>query len=516
MNYSVGDLMIDTGRQLVSRGTDPIALPRLSYELLLALVRTAPNLVSLDKLMRLVWPGIVVSPETVSQRVKLLRDLLHDDPHEPRYIAGLRGRGYQMVAAVEEIGIKSIGGARSAKPAAAPRLNTTGDRVTICVLPFANMSGDTEQEYFSDGIAEDIITELSRWRLLAVRSRLASFRYRGVAVDIKMVARELNVRFIVEGSVRRMGARIRINVQLIDAETGNHVWAEKFDRESAELFAVQDQVVQTIVSTLVGRAQVSDIERARRKPSSSLEAYECVLKGNSLPWEDPGGRAEATRLFKKAIEIDPGYGHAHALLAAICLGEWQEDPSGSDAALEAGLALANRAVELDENESTCFSMLSWAHLLRRSFDLALQHVRRAVDINPNNQWNAADMGCILRYVGRAEEALAWFKRAKEIDPYFNEPWYWRSIGEARMILHRYSEALAAFDYLPARPYRVAALMAGCYARLADLDRAKASTAECLASKPDFSIGVFMSKQPFKNPADAANLAESLALAGLPD
>jgi adenylate cyclase len=143
-------------------------------------------------------------------------------------------------------------------------------------------------------------------------------------------------------------------------------------------------------------------------------------------------------------------------------------------------------------------------------------VRRAVDINPNNQWNAADMGCILRYVGRAEEALAWFKRAKEIDPYFNEPWYWRSIGEARMILHRYSEALAAFDYLPARPYRVAALMAGCYARLADLDRAKASTAECLASKPDFSIGVFMSKQPFKNPADAANLAESLALAGLPD
>ena len=181
--------------------------------------------------------------------------------------------------------------------------------IAICVLPFANLSGDPQQEYFSDGITEDIITELSRWRLLAVRSRSASFRYRGVAVDMKQVARELNVRFIVEGSVRRIGERIRINAQLIDNETGSHVWAEKFDRELGELFAVQDQVVQTIVSTLVGRVQVSDIERARRKPSSSLAAYECVLKGNALPWDDPDGAAEATRLFRKAIEIDPGYGH---------------------------------------------------------------------------------------------------------------------------------------------------------------------------------------------------------------
>ena len=179
------------------------------------------------------------------------------------------------------------------------------------------MSGDPEQEYFSDGITEDIITELSRWRLLAVRSRSASFRYRGIAVDMKQVARELNVRFIVEGSVRRMGARIRINAQLIDNETGSHIWAEKFDHESAELFAVQDQVVQTIVSTLVGRVHVSDVERARRKPAASLEAYECVVRGNALPWDDPDGLAEAKRLFEKAISIDPGYGHAHALLADV-------------------------------------------------------------------------------------------------------------------------------------------------------------------------------------------------------
>jgi TolB-like protein len=522
MKYRLGDLVIDTGRQLVSRAADAIPLPKLSYDLLLVLARAAPNVVSPDELMRLVWPGVIVSPETISQRVKLLRDALEDDPRVPRYIAGLRGRGYQMVAAIEEIRDQPTGtppapipgGAIPAKPAADMPLGPA--RVTICVLPFANMSGDPEQEYFSDGITEDIITELSRWRLLAVRSRSASFRYRGAALDMKQVARELNVRFIVEGSVRRMGGRIRISAQLIDDETGSHVWAEKFDRESAELFAVQDQVVQTIVSTLVGRVHVSDVERTRRKPSNSLEAYECVLKGNALPWDDPNGLAEATRLFKKAIEIDPGYGHAHALLAGICWTKWQDDAGGTDAALQESFTLAKRAVELDEKESTCFAMLGWAHLLRGSYDLALQYTRRAVEMNPNNQWNAADLGSVLVHVGQAEEALLWFKRAKDIDPYFNEPWYWRSIGLAYMIMHRYREALAAFDYLPARPYRVAACMAGCHARLADIGRARISAEECVAMKPDFSIGHFMAKQRFKNRADAATLAESMRMAGLPD
>jgi len=411
---------------------------------------------------------------------------------------------------------------RAPKPAGAscdpvPSTSATEPaRIAICVLPFANMSGDPQQDYFSDGITEDIITELSRWRLLAVRSRSASFRYRGVAVDMKQVARELNVRFILEGSVRRMGARIRINAQLIDSDSGSHIWAEKFDRDLAELFTVQDQVVQTIVSTLVGRVQASDFERVRRKPPASLAAYECVLKGNALPWDDPDGAAEAARLFEKAIEIDPGYGFPHALLASIWQGKWRDDPSSSDGALRKAFALAKRAVELDQNESTCFALLGWVELMRRSYDLALQHVRRAVEMNPNNQWNAADMGGILLYVGQAEEALAWFKRAKEIDPYFDEPWYWRSIGEAQMVLQRYQEALAAFDHSPGRTYRVAAFMAGCYARLADMDHARVSAAECLAMKPDFSIAHFMAKHPFKNRGDAASLAESLRMAGLPE
>ncbi len=509
MKYSLADLTIDTGRQLVSRAACPITLPKLSYDLLLTLVRAAPNLVSLDELMRLVWPSVIVSPETVSQRVKLLRDALEDDPRQPRYVAGLRGRGYHIVPTV----VQSPEPVIETPP---PNENEIGpERVAICVLPFANLSGDPAQAYFSDGITEDVITELSRWRLLAVRSRSASFRYRGAAVDTQQVARELNVRFIVEGSLRRIGERIRISVQLIDNETGSHIWAEKFDRELAQLFAVQDQVVQTIVSTLVGRVQVSDAVRARRKPSASLAAYECVLKGNALAWADPDGMAEAKRLFEKAIEIDPGYGHPHALLASIHCLEWQDDPGDSDSALQKALALAKRAVELDENESSCFSRLGWVNFLRRSYDLAFQYTKRALEMNPNNQWIVGDMGVALLHLGQVEEALVCFRRAKQIDPYFNEPWYWRYVGLSYAILHRYREALAAFAYLTTQPYRVSAYMAGCYARLGELDRAQSSTAECLALRPEFSIAHFMSKQPFKNSEHAANLAESLRLAGLP-
>lgn len=412
---------------------------------------------------------------------------------------------------------------RSSRPAYAvppPAPAATGSfptRVTICVLPFTNMSGDAGQDYFSDGLTEDIITELSRWRrLFSVRSRSASFRYRGSAVDMKQVARELDVRFIVEGSVRRVGDRIRINAQLIDAETGSHVWGEKFDHGLDEIFAVQDRVVQTIVSTLVGRVQASDADRARRKPPASLAAYECVLQGNALSWDEPEGAAEATRLFEQAVEIDPGYAIAHALLAALHFARWKDDPSDSDAQLDTAYELARRAVELDDGDSTCHAMLGQVLLLRRSFDQAVQYGRRAVEINPNNQWNAADLGCILIYVGQSEEALKWLSRAREIDPYFDPAWYWRAQGQAYMHMQRYSEAVLNFNHSRVRPYRLLVLLAACQAELGDMERARANVVDCLAAKPDFSIRHYMKKEPFQIKADAERAEASLRRAGLPE
>jgi TolB-like protein len=421
-----------------------------------------------------------------------------------RAIEALVGRAPRSVAAMPA-------------PAAAGTAPASGpSRITICVLPLANLGGDPEQQYFSDGITADIITELSRWRLLAVRSRSASFKYRGPGVDPAQVARELNVRFVVEGTVRRMGDRVRIGVQLIDAETGNQVWGERFDRAQAEIFSVQDEVVQTIVGTLVGRVHVSDAERSRRKPPASLDAYECVLQGNAHFWDDPAGAAEARRLFERAIEIDPKYGLAHALLATLTRQKWRDDDSAnSDALLDEAYRLAMRAVELDDGDSTCHSLLAQVCLYRRSFDLALEHMQRSMALNPNNQWNAADMGLILVYLGRADEALAWNQRARQIDPYFDQPWYWRQSGLTCMVLGRYEEALKLFARHPVRKHYIAAYMAGCHARLGDLESARARVAECLSLRPGFSVRHWMAKEPFKIEAEAARIAESLHLAGLP-
>ena len=403
---------------------------------------------------------------------------------------------------------------------AGPRASATEGAETrlpsVAVLPFANLDDDPSQSYFSDGVTSDIISELARWRLISVQSRSASFRYRGSALSIRQIARELNVRYIVEGSVRRMAGRMRVSVQLIDAETGNHAWAERFDRDAADSFAVQDQVVRTIVSTLAGRVQVAAVEQVSRKPPAILQAYECVLKGNLLPWNEPEGAAEATQLFARAVELDPGYGLAHSLLASMLVLKWKEDLAGSDDLLQEAVRLAQRAVELDSNDSTCFAILAHCVVFRGAYDVAISHARRAIEINPNNQWNMADLGIVLIYAGDATAALDCFTMAREIDPFFNPSWLWPNLGIAHMVLRRHQEALTIFEHLTVRGYWVAALMAGCYARTGNPQRAAVLAAECMAARPDFSIARRMARERFRSAADADDLAQSLRLAGLPD
>jgi TolB-like protein len=302
----IADLRVDPALDEICKDGHTIKLEPKAMQLLICLADRAGVVVSIEELLDLVWKDVIVSPDSVYAAVAALRRTLGDDPKNPRYIANVVRRGYRLIAPVSSWVATPPTNAAAALP----------EKPSIAVLPFLNMSGDPTQEYFSDGITEDIITELSRWRLLAVRSRSASFRYRGAAVDMTQVARDLNARFVVEGSVRRIGERIRI--QLINADTGSYIWSEKFDRRLDDIFAVQDRVVQTIVSTLVGRVQISDTDRARRTPPTVLAAYECVLKGNALSWDDPVGVVEATRLFGKAIELDPDYAFAHALLAVMC------------------------------------------------------------------------------------------------------------------------------------------------------------------------------------------------------
>jgi adenylate cyclase len=502
----IGDLRVDPALDEIRKDGRTIKLEPKAMQLLTCLAEHAGEVFSVDELLDRVWKDVVVSQGSVYAAVAALRRTLGDDPKSPKYIANVVRRGYRLIAPV------SAWANAPANPAAAP---ATVDRPSIFVMPFVNLGGDPAQQYFSDGITEDITAGLSRWRSFAVRSRSASIRNRGVAVDMKQVAREIAARFVVEGSVRRMGERIRISVQLIDSESGNHIWSERFDRREYEIFAVLDRVVQTIVSTLVGRVQVTVNESARRKQPANLAAYECVLKGNALSWDDPAGLAEATRLVEKAIALDPRYALAYTLLAALSYSRWDDGQRSSDAAMEKAYGLLMRAMELDDGESTCHALLANIFVQRRSYDLAVQYSRRAVEINPNNQWNVADQGSILVYVGECERALDCFASAREIDPYFDVPWCWRAAGLTYMSMDRYADALEALRHARARAFPYAALMAGCHARLNDEDGTGGSVAECLSLKPDFSIAQFVGKQPFKIAADAERLAATLRLARLP-
>jgi TolB-like protein/DNA-binding winged helix-turn-helix (wHTH) protein len=506
-----------------------IRLQEQPARVLQELIAHAGSVVTRERMIALLWPkGVVDFDTSLNTVIRKLRSALGDVAETPRYIETLPRRGYRFIGALDpearsapDAGLVAareitLGVKLGATPVSASGTVSGPVRVAIGVLPFSNLSGEVEQQVLSDGISEDIITELSRWRLLEVRSRSASFKYRGTNVDITRVAHELNVRFVVEGSVRRLGDRIRITIQLTNGVSGHQVWGERFDRGQTEFFAVQDEVVQRIVSTLVGRVHVTDVDRVRRKHPASLDAYECVLKGNALPWDDPAGAAEATRLFEKAINIDPSYGMPYAMLAVMRTHDWQNHPGHSTPELEVAYRLAIRAVELDDGESTCHSILAQVCLQRRAFEPALQHMRRAVELNPNNQWNVADIAIVLAYAGQAEEALTWCARAKQIDPYFDPPWYWRQVGRVYTVLRRYREALAMFEHIPLRNHRDAAYMAGCRARLGESARARTLVAECLAKQPEFSIRHMMTREPFKLVSDAEHIEQSLRLSGLPE
>ncbi len=492
-------------RQLLAEGL-PVALGARALDVLLALIERRERLVTKEELLELVWPGLVVEENNLQVQISALRKILG-----PQSIATIPGRGYRFTAVL---------GADEALPATASAVAASSyEASSVAVLPFLDMGADPEKGYFADGITEDVITELSRWRSLAVTSRNSTFRFKGKSVDMQRAGRELGVRFLVEGSVRRLGERIRITAQLINAETGNHVWGERFDRPMAELFlfAVQDQVVHTIVGTLVGRVQASGAERTRRKPPSSLDAYDHVLRGNALPWDDPASAAEAKRAFERAIEIDPGYGLPHSLLAALVGREWENDLSAPRETLDRAFALAQRAVELAEDESTCHTILGQFCMEQRLFDLALHHTARGVEMNPANQWNRADFGIVLSHIGRAEEGLEMLRDARRADPYFGPGWYWRGLGVAQFVLRRYADALPDFERgVTSNSLRALAMLAACHAKLGQSERAREVVAQCMSVQPGATVDKLVARMPFKDAGDSRHLAECLRLAGMPE
>jgi adenylate cyclase len=393
---------------------------------------------------------------------------------------------------------------------------TPSNKPSIAVLPFTSMSGDVEQQYFGDGITEDIITELARFRNLHVLARNTSFRYRGQDVDVQRAGRELGVQYIVEGSVRRLGERIRITAQLIDTATGHHVWADRFDRNQEELFAVQDQVVKTIAATLVGRMQAAATERAQRKAPASLAAYELVLKGDALPLYRPGSAEEARKLFEQAIALDPGYAKAYSLLANLEMTDWYRDFNASPEPLDRAFALAQKAVAIDPNDPFSQVAVARLHQTRGAYSRAEYHYGKARELNPNSALLMAGFGDLNITLGEPEKALDYFRQARALDPFFEPTWLWPITGLAHFMARQYEEAITALERSNEPPYWAHLYMAASHAMLGNAERARHHAAETLRLKPDFTIARVIERQPLRRDSDRAHLLEAFHKAGLPE
>jgi adenylate cyclase len=427
--------------------------------------------------------------------------------------------GNRLLLAFEDLGpceVKNI-----SKPVRALRVRMEPDRPaairpsearpSIAVLPFANMSDDPTQLYFSDGITEDIITELSRFRSLFVIARNSSFQYRDKATDVRRIARELGVQFVVEGSVRRADNNVRIRAQLIDAGTGNHLWVERYDRPLSDIFALQDEVVHKIAARLEGRLAASIAQRARRKPTQSMVAYECILRARehlgTFDW------STAEPLLLHAIALDPDYAQAHAWLAANLIYRFFSESRPEF--LDRSLNHAQRAVALDGNDGLCHCFLAQTHTFRREFDVAGIHFERALALNPADVLTIAHRCRWLTCMGRQEEALAGLDDVLLREP-FPPSWYWEGRAIALIAARRYQDAIDAIGRMSRLHDYVHAYLAACHAQLGQREKAQAEAAEVLRMRPDFTIRWLMLSEPFKNPVDAEPELEALRKAGLPE
>lgn len=386
----------------------------------------------------------------------------------------------------------------------------------ILVLPFTNMSGDPEQEFFADGLAEDILTELSRFHELVVISRNTAFKYKGGPVDIQKAARDLAVQYVVEGSVRKAGNRVRVTVQLIDARADRHVWAERYDRNLEDIFAIQDQLTSAIVSTLPGRVEAASRERSARKPTSTMAAYECVLAGKLLHHRSTRtDNIEALRLMERAIELDPNYAHAHAWRACI-LGQaltsgWVADPAQTMKNIDQELAIA---LALDENDSDLHRILSAINLTRDNHDKAIFHQQRALSLNPNDDLIVVQQGEVLTWLGQAEEGIEWIRKAMRLNPH-HPARFWNHLGRAYFVGRRYQEAIDSFQRIGVLDHNHYISLAACHARLGDTAAAKENLRMALEREPALTLASHLPALHYKHEADLAHHRESLLLAGLP-
>jgi TolB-like protein len=514
--------MLDTDRRELTRGSEPIAVEPQVFDLLIYLIENRDRVVSKDDLISSVWGGRIVSDSTVTSRINAARRAIGDSGGDQKLIRTIARKGLRFVGAVHA---QSGGDAPTHAPGAQPegilsRLAAPlPNRPVIAVLPFINMSGDPEQEYFSDGITEDIITALSRLRWFFVIARNSSFVYKGKAVHMKQIAEELGVGYVIEGSVRKVEDHVRITAQLNDVATGSHIWAERYDRALADVFAVQDEITEAIVAAIEPQLYAAEDFHARRKLPDSSDAWDLVMRALSHYWRvTRQDNVVAQALLEKAVAIDQNYGQALGVLAASYTFSahmgWADMELVSPIAERAALA----AIRADSEDPWAHYALGSVYLFKRRFDDSLAEFELALRLNPSFSLAQGYYGLTLSYCGRWEEGDLAARRALRLSP--RDPFsaiYYGIAAYAQFVGRNYDEAMRLSregirrrgDFVGAhRVLTAAAGMAG------KADIAKLALQELRRAQPSISLAWIANQMPIKQDADREHYLEAFRRAGL--
>jgi TolB-like protein len=524
MQFRFADCVLDTDRRELHRDSESIDVEPQVLDLLIYLVKNRDRVVSKEDVIASVWAGRIVSEATLTSRVYAVRKAVGDSGQEQKLIRTIARKGLRFIGSVRQ---QSNGDeAIDASPRPSNNSSTPPQRgvpprarPAIAVLPFVNMSGDPEQEYFSDGISEDIITALSKLRWFFVIARNSSFIYKGTSVHIGQVAKDLGVSYVIEGSVRKAGNHVRITAQLNDVVTGSHIWAERYDRALADVFAVQDEITEAVVASIEPQLYAAEHFRAHRKAPDSMDAWELVMRALSHHWrltrED---NLVAQALLEKAIAIDPNYGQALGVLAtshtfSAYMG-WSDMATTVPFAERAALA----AIRADSEDPWAHSALGCVYLLTRRFEDSLSEFECALRLNPNFSLAQGIYGLPLAFDGQWEKAVGAAHRALRMAP--RDPFsalYYGVASYAEFVGRNYDEAMRLAreairlrgDYVGGhRLLTVAAAMAG------HADVATAALEELRRAQPNISLDWIADQMPFKRHEDRDHYVEAFRRAGL--
>jgi TolB-like protein len=515
--FQFEDFLLDPERRELRRGDDLVALEPQVFDLLIHLIRNRDRVVTRDNLLDAIWNGRVVSDSTLASRINAARRAISDTGEDQRLIRTVARKGVRFVGDVVET--RSPGASAAPDASRQPSALPLPDRPAIAVLPFTNMSGDAEQDYFSDGISEDIITALSKLRWFFVIARNSSFIYKGRTVHLRQIAEELGVRYVVEGSVRKSGDRVRITAQLNDVATGSHLWAERYDRELADVFAVQDEITERIVTAIEPQLYAAESFRAQHKPPDSLDAWDLVMRALSHYWRvTRQDHVVAQALLEKAIALDPNYGKALGLLGTSYMFTAHMGWMDMAAAMPIGERAALAAIRADDEDPWAHNALGHVHLFARRFEDSLAEFETALRLNPSFALAQGYYGLALSYSGRWQEADEAARRAIRFsprDPY--APVYFGIKAYARFLGGDYQEAIRlAHEALRQRgdfvgAHRVLTSAAGMAGRT---ELARSALQELRRAQPNVSLAWITEFMPIKLAADRDRYLEGFRRAGL--